>query len=202
MLAVTAMFTVSTETSAQGLQGRSLCAGGQVATNTNYGRIPIQMVSGFETTPELIQGAALYASVAESSQTAVERALMERMSSQGKWGRVEDRIWPQVRDGMVAARPQADTVAQQKREMAGRVIAGTIAGIGSAAMNGSVDAGVYAARNYGGRGAEIMQSPSMAPPSGGTAIAGGPALESAIDQMVAAPCEVSAGQVLQQLRRR
>ena len=204
LLAAATMLAAAGPAAAQSRQPsqRSLCAGDQVATQTNYGRIPLQKINGFEVTPELIQGAALHASVAEAQQTAVERALMDRMSGQGKWGRVEDRIWPQVRDGMMAARPQADAVAQQKREMAGRVIAGTVAGIGSMAMTGRIDSGMYAAQNYGGRGAELAQSPGLRMPSGGTAIATGPALERAVDQMVAMPCEVSAGQVLQQLGRR
>lgn len=183
-------------------QSRSLCMNGAVMTGTSFGRVPMERVNGFDVTPELVQGAALHAAVAADSQPAVERALIERMSSQGKWGRVEERIWPQVRDGLMSARPQADAVAQQKREIAGRVIAGTFAGIGSMAMNGSIDSGINAAQNYGPRGAELAQSNQLRMPTGGAQIITGRALDGAVDQMVASPCEISAGQVLQQLRTR
>lgn len=186
-----------------GAQSRPLtpyCSDRYVVTGTVIGRVQLQRMAGNQITPEMAQTAALWALTVPEKRNQVRLQIRERMRAQGRWGEVEEVLWPMVANDAATAADRAEAGRQMAKPVTGGVLGGVLGGTAgavfgmatgqNAARTGTIGAGIGA-----GVGANLPV-PTRSPTKVLWDVVLGPRLDAALDRLVRNPCEITAEDAL------
>jgi hypothetical protein len=172
------------------------CSDRYVITGTVIGRVQMQRLAGNQITPEMAQTAALWALTVPEKRNQVRFQIQQRMRAQGKWGEVEEVLWPMVANDAATAVQRADLGRQAAKPAVGGVLGGTVGAVlGMATGQNPVTWGAVGA----GAGANLPL-PTRSPTKALWDIAVGPHLDRALDLLVRNPCTMTAEDALNMVK--
>lgn len=172
------------------------CANRTVITGTVIGRVQMKRLAGNQVTPEMVQTAALWALTVPEKRDQVRFQIQQRMRAQGKWGEVEEVLWPMVANDAATAVQRAEVGRQVAKPAVGGVLGGTVGAVlGMATGQNPVTWGAAGA----GAGANLPL-PTRSATKMLWDVAVGPHLDRALDLLVRNPCTMTAEDALNMVK--
>jgi hypothetical protein len=173
------------------------CSDRYVITGTVLGQVQMRRLAGNQVTPEIVQTAALWALTVPEKRNQVRFQIQQRMRAQGKWGEVEEVLWPLVANDAATAVQRAELGRQAAKPVVGGVLGAT-----TGAVLGSL-VGSERPLAWGAVGAVVganLPLPTRSPTKALWDVVVGPHLDRALDLLVRNPCTMTAEDALNMLK--